>query len=160
MAEIKRPKDAQEMRALVEGSYERLREAMSRIPEGRWDEPALPGGWSLKEDLDHVALWEGALLHHVDPAVELDGPVDLPWGDTDAVNEKFREWTRSQSVASVKERADRTHAGMRALLLTIDDARMDETVTGGNKQWWRAVADETWDHYPEHFQMLEAAFPD
>jgi DinB family protein len=159
--ENQRPADMGALRRRVDDEYERLQAALARVPDDRWDEPLLEGGWTVKEDLDHVTFWDSTLLWRFQSPVPLPWPEDLPFGDTAAVNERLREFTRPYPVAAVRERAAHMHGEVVALLKTLPDSLLDEVAPGDawNRPYWEIIAAETCTHYPEHIQMIERVFP-
>ena len=162
MPETARPVDTEEMLRLVSEGYRELEAALARVPADGWDARAGDDGWSPKEQLGHVTFWETVLLWRVNPGRWPEGPRDVPWGDTDGVNARLREWLAEQEVGAVRSRAAEVHKEVLAAVALIDERRMDEVpenAIGDDRPWWRIVAGETWTHYPEHVAMLEAAHP-
>lgn len=162
MPEIARPAGSEEMLRLVFDGYRELEAALARVPADGWAAARGADGWSPKEQLGHVTFWESVLLWRADPGRVPEGPRDVPWGDTDGVNARLREWLASQEEAAVRARAAEVHGEVLALVGGIGDAKMDEVpanAIGDDRPWWRVVAGETWTHYPEHVAMLAEAYP-
>ena len=149
-----------ELRRQVDSNYAAFQAALARVPDDAWERPDLDGGWTVKEDLDHVTFWESVPLWRLGADVELPWPSDLPFGNIDAVNQRLREFTAGFSAAEVRERAARLHAALVSLLATLSNDVLAQVPEGDpwNRPNHEIIAADTCGHYPEHTEMLERVF--
>jgi hypothetical protein len=117
-----------------------------------------PAGWSAKDHLVHVALWEQALLATVDgrprhEALGLDASTDGS-EDWDTLNAAIFARTREHGVADVLRTLQETHDTTRGRLLTIVHGGPAAEAT----QSARALLDGLpgyIDHYDQHRGWIE-----
>jgi len=151
------------------GRWEDLLAAVGRreVPAERlYASPDLPGGWSVKDVLAHLAAWQQRSLTRVVAAADgrvperpawLPADVD-PEGDVEQVNDAIYAANRDRSWADV-------HAGWRAgflNLLEAAEAVPERDLLDDNRYPWlaghslAAVLLGTYDHHREHYEELEA----
>lgn len=122
-------------------SWAELERALNAVPRARWDEEGLLEGWTVKEMLWHVAGWlekcAGSLESMRDGASPPAGTAET----VDERNARFAGEAREMDSDAVwvgtvaaRERVRRAWES----LPEIDQAAIQE------------LADETYEHYPEH----------
>jgi uncharacterized damage-inducible protein DinB len=134
----------QEMTATEVAAWEALEAAVLAVPRDRLEEPALPGGWSVKDVLWHIAHWwedcaDTLELLHAGTFTEWEG-------DTDAENDRVLAEGRAMSLEDIELRSARIRERM---LLAWDaapeDPRAEETFHS-----------ETTEHYEEHLAQISS----
>ncbi len=121
---------------------------------------ARPGGqWSVKDNLAHLAEWEGrviALLAWDQPTLEYLGlPPDTPEGeDTANINAIIWERHKDDPLPDVLERWRGTHAELLRTLEPFTYQRLLEPHSGLDGPLGGVVVGNTYAHYPEHRQMI------
>jgi hypothetical protein len=112
-----------------------------------------PAGWSAKDHLMHLALWEQAMLAKVDgrprhEALGLD-PSTEGSEDWDALNAEIFANTRHRTLAEVLDALGDTHARTRTRLVALADggpsAETDETASAFLSNLPTYI-----DHYDQH----------
>lgn len=135
----------QKMTSTEATAWEAFEAAVIAVPRDRLEEPALPGGWSVKDVLWHISHWwedcAGTLeLLHAGTFTEWDG-------DTDAENDRVLAQGRAMSLEDVELRS--AHIRERMLLAwdasPADDPRAGETFHS-----------ETTEHYEEHLAQISS----
>lgn len=144
-------------------------EALARVGEARMEEPGVVGDWTTKDVVAHVGFWErwvsGKLATSLaGQETSILGPFEneLPpeardW-DTDQLNAWVYERNRSRPVAEVVMEEQQIY---RRLYTTLRGMRDEDLFTAGRFPWAReraveAVAVNTYGHWPEHIQSIEA----
>ena len=138
--------DAKEKQTATEASaWEAFEAAVLAVPRDRLEEASLPGAWSVKDVLWHVAHWwedcaDTLELLHTGTFSEWDG-------DTDAENVRVLAEGRTMTLEDVELRSAKIRERMlRAWdALTTDDPRAAEN-----------FAAETTEHYEEHLEQIRA----
>ena len=121
------------------------------------------GGWSIKDNLAHLAIWEEFMrLHHLQnlPASEvLDIDEEIyQRGDENEMNDIFLQRSKSRSLADVLAELRRTHAQVLADLAQIPFADLLEQHYPDDPEarpvlGW--VIGNTYEHYQEHRLTIE-----
>jgi mycothiol maleylpyruvate isomerase-like protein len=128
-------------------------EAMPRLEE------PVAGGWRVRDELAHLALWERVAARKIAGAPLPDGE-DLierePW-DIDAFNDEMTARWRLRSTSYVLTEFAAAHEALVAAVQQADDADCahDGTV-------WRAIAADGAGHYDGHFpvpNLMEQRYP-
>jgi hypothetical protein len=141
--------------AALEHVIELLNEAQMTVPDA--------GGWSIKDNLAHLAVWEKFMrLHHLQnlPAPEvLDIDEEIyQRGDENEMNEIFWQQSRNRSLADVMSELRQTHAQVLANLAQMPFADLmkqhypDDPEARPVLCW---VIGNTYEHYQEHRLTIE-----
>lgn len=124
--------------------------------------PVLHGGWSVKDEVAHVAFWEARLLAVVRAARAGDAPPHPPLIGNDAkveaMNAEVLEASRQRGLDDVLADMERTHAAfVQAIWELSDDAIFDahHFPWVGAESLAIAVAGDTYEHYPEHTRNIQ-----
>jgi DinB superfamily len=138
---LKRTITAVKARKLIEPGWNRLIALFDGIPEDAVESPDFAGNWSIKLMTGHIAYWE----RNAERVIRLEMAGEpIPPIDADAVNAQVAAEDRTKSYGDLRRSLFSDHDKM---LAAIDEA--------GNVGRARLGGD-TWDHYPEHIDQLEA----
>ena len=136
-----------------ERAFAELEQTVKRLDERQLTEIRDPAGWSAKDHLIHVALWEQALLASVDGrprhhALGIDASTDDS-SDWDALNALIFANTKDRKLADVLETLRRTHAETRARLAAAE--------RDGGEPGQKLLADVPGytEHYEQHRGWIE-----
>ena len=137
-----------------EAAFARLEQTAKRFDERQLTEIRDPAGWSAKDHLMHVALWEQTLLASVEgrprhQALGVDASTDDS-SDWDAINALIQAKTKDRKLADVLETLRRTHAETRARLAA---AELDSSSDAAKKLL--ADAPGYTEHYDQHRGWIE-----
>jgi hypothetical protein len=128
-------------------------EAMPRL------EDAVDGGWRVRDELAHLALWERIAARRIAGAPLPDGEdlIELePW-DIDAFNDAMQERWSLRSREDVLREFAAAHEALVAAVQQADDA---ECAVDGKA--WLAIAADGAGHYDGHFpvpNLMEQRYP-
>lgn len=169
MGESRPASSVSELLEMVEAEWQRLLQAIDGVGEDRLEEPLLHGGWSARDVLSHVRLYEAwllGMLRRTDH--ENQAPYRSFLTPPEALHERNRmhvEWDRRLAPDEARRRALETHAALHEVLAGIPDGRLsvlhtvDEegfspALDGRPLAWLIAV--ETYWHYSDHTAALKA----
>ena len=152
----------QDMLQQIEQSYAAFEAGLAALNEAQMTAPALPGGWSVKDALAHLSVWHRRALDIID-TLETPRVPGIPAGGIDdetveAFNARFYLQYKDQplSVALADFRA--SYLELLACVQRLSDADLMKPLVGGTRTW-EITAGNTYDHYPEHLEAIQAAFP-
>ena len=151
-----------ELRRRIHASLAAFERELSALDGGALTDPALPGGWSAKDVLAHLALWQEILLDWLaarergEPVIEL--APGYPWGEFDRVNADAHETRKAWTVEQAERAFRESTASMLAALDTLDDDALNEAWPRRNARVWQWFEWNTYHHYDEHTEMLRDAF--
>ncbi|MFN8481788.1 MAG: ClbS/DfsB family four-helix bundle protein [Anaerolineae bacterium] len=144
-------------------------ETLARVSEARMEEPGVVGDWTTKDVVAHVGFWERwvgvalqASLQGARASMTERFGGDVPEAAQDWTTDEMNAWVyernRSRPVAEVVMEEQQIY---RRLYTTLRGMRDEDLFTAGRFPWAReraveAVAGNTYDHWPEHIQSIEA----
>lgn len=160
----------------IASSWARLERLVAGQSDDRLQAP-LADGWSIKDHLAHVAVWEKALLGRaegkdrlgamgIDPAaVEAMRP-SVGGSQIDAINAVVYRQSQDRSLADVLADSRETHARMLAFLAKLSDLdllrsyRPVMTSAAEEHAVIEFILSNTLHHYDEHSESIERAGSD
>jgi hypothetical protein len=114
--------------------------------------PGTCGEWSVKDLMGHVATWDNVALDKVRGILAGADRPDVS-ETMDEFNARAAAALRAEPVDALRERMTLAHAQLMGALEGMTDIS-DEVA-----QWVQyAIAEDTWQHYEEHRQVV-VAFP-
>ncbi|HEY8292124.1 MAG TPA: ClbS/DfsB family four-helix bundle protein [Thermomicrobiales bacterium] len=124
--------------------------------------PNLHGGWSIKDEVAHVTLWEARVLTVLRAALAGEAPPHPPFvGDEakiEAINADIFAASQQRDLDAVLADMERTHtAFVRAVEELPDDAIFDahHFAWMSGDPLLAAIAGDTYEHYPEHLRNIQ-----
>ncbi|HEY7358979.1 MAG TPA: ClbS/DfsB family four-helix bundle protein [Ktedonobacterales bacterium] len=158
MAETVNKRD---MLSEIEQSYAALEAALATLDSGQMTAPLLAGGWSVKDTLAHLSVWHRRALDIIDPLEPPRVPGIPAGGIADAqINEfnaqfyaQHRDQPLAEALAAFRESYRQLLASARRL--TEPDLMR---LLAGETHIWQVIAANTYWHYPEHLEAIQAAF--
>ncbi len=152
----------QEIIAQIEQSYAALEAALAALNAEQMTEPALPGGWSVKDALAHLSVWHRRALDIIDPAQPPRVPAIPPSGiEADQVemfNARFYAEHKDDPLPDALANFRESYQQLLASTRQLSDADLLKPLAGDTRLW-QVIAGNTYDHYPEHLEAIQAAFP-
>jgi hypothetical protein len=154
------PESKAELDAHIAREWDALQATVAGLSEEQLVRPG-GGGWSIKDNLYHIAAWEQVLVEAVlggQTTAEALGvaPGSLQGLDEDGINDLIYRQSRALSLPAVLERARQAHQQVldvlartpfEALLKPLHPDRSEPVL-----DW---VAGNTYDHYREHRLYIE-----
>ena len=155
----------------IRTSYAAWQAAAEAIPESAMIRPVLPGDWSAKDLVAHVAAYEQWTAAQVRAATEGREPTPLELYGQDDVAEDPQGWDLDRQNAAIHARyrdvplldvlafAERAHHDLVAALEAVPD---DDVARPGAQPWTNGksllevVPGQSWRHIEEHIDDLRA----
>lgn len=140
-------------------------ELLATIPDERKAEPGLAGGWSVKDLIAHITVYERWTIEWLEPALEGNPPV---WNDPDddetleldERNRRFYAKNRDRSLPDIQAEAAAVHTLLVATIqrlpedaVTLNIRDLSPPVSAyydANATVWKAIDENTAEHYRQH----------
>jgi hypothetical protein len=130
--------------------------------------PRLPGGWSVKDVLGHLAWWDHWLVYTLFPENADIAAAPPPLLDEitrqklalDALNERVYQFNKARTLADIKAEFVRAHRASAQAALALTEADVFDP-SARSARIGRSVAELVfgiYEHYEEHAQVIETAF--
>jgi uncharacterized protein (TIGR03083 family) len=156
------PGTKQEIIQQIAQSYAALEAKLAALDAAQMTAPALPGGWSVKDTLAHLSVWHRRALDIIDPTTPPRVPNIPPGGITDeTINEFNTQMYAQHQNQPLSEALADFRASYRELLASVQrlpEADLTRPLLGESTVL-AIIAGNTYDHYPEHLEAMQAAFP-
>jgi uncharacterized protein (TIGR03083 family) len=152
-----------ELLAKIRAERERFEATLAEVDEARMTEPGVVSGWSVKDILAHIAVWEGRMVGWLAEISRGEVPEALApgqtWDDLDQLNEQTYLENRDRPLAEVlaefaasfRRASDAVEAAPEEMLLDPDRYPWRE-----GQPVWHMVAANTFWHYSEHGASIRA----
>lgn len=158
------PASKDELQELNHSERAALAAAVERMGRPRLDTPVLDDGWSVKDVLAHINVWERRIVRAIE-AGSRGGRVDWPepgislsdHGALDALNARDFESHRSDALDAV---ITESQASFDALIECVDG--LPDDVVMRAPSWrpqiplFRMIGANAWEHYREHIDQIDA----
>lgn len=150
-----------ELLAKVSQSRAEFEALIAQFSDEQMLQPALPGGWTVKDALAHVAWWARRgyiVLNAVSDGLEPEYSLDE--SDVDNVNRNTYETNRLRPLADVRREETEAYCALFALVESLpDDVLSDPSKFEWTKGKPLSVVVEwnTFAHYDEHMPDLRKA---
>jgi hypothetical protein len=131
---------------LESDSWAEFEGLLSHIPRDRWEEPGVLDGWTLKEMLWHVGGWLRKCAANLE-ALAAGGEEPESELTVDETNERLAAEARSMAPDAVWVAVVEARELVRRRFQELPE--VDERAI-------QELADETYEHYPEHVPDLRA----
>jgi hypothetical protein len=136
----------------IEAARETWDFVLGLVPSGAWETVDPSTGWSIKDQVAHVAWHELEMVGLLESKA-FEGP---PWwlADTDGQDTDIHEEYKDAALADVLTMAEGAHTRLVEALEELDDEELDDPSYFKNmpSDWtpWHLVAANTCQHYAEH----------
>jgi hypothetical protein len=152
---------------MIRHSRMELEDVIAPISNTQLETIADPAGWTLKDHLAHLAVWESgvaALLRRESRYLAMGiGELVLHHGDFDTVNEVIRAQMEGLSAAEVRRMSTQAHTAILSGLASWSDEELmrpynefqpEKVAEGDTRPVFGLVAGNTFGHYAEHLEMM------
>jgi hypothetical protein len=149
-----------ELLAEVERGWREWQDLLASLTPEQLVEPGLPGGWTVKDAIAHIAFyeeWVGDFIRTRTWPPAKDPSLDTP--DMDARNDAFYELNKHRALDEVLAESHRVHAMLvDAVSALTDEEYHDRDLLGTppDEEWAleRMIDGNTFKHYPEHAAVI------
>jgi hypothetical protein len=138
-----------------------LEETLSQLDEDKMTIPSLESGWSVKDVLIHIQVWEARMVQWLEVSQRGEIPQMLPpgmtWDDLDRMNEETYLENRNKPLAEAL--AEFHHSFPKALDM-VKGIPEEDLIDPDRFEWregkplWFIVAANTFWHYDEHDKAI------
>lgn len=134
-----------EARAKIDAAWREWLDALNSVSESRWGDPVGGGEWSIKDLIGHVAVWDDIAVQKLVRATKgADEAGASPAKTWQAINDESAAARKDRTVEQQRDEMQQNHANLLHMLSAMDEVDAD------------ALAQDTWDHYPEHTEQVRA----
>lgn len=163
MPEQSEPATKLEVLDLIQGEKRLINTVVGSLTEAHMLTPGLDGERSVKDVLAHIAAWELLMVEWLKESYagltpQRPAPGE-PWDDLDQLNEGIYLEYKDRSLAEILAMSEA--ASTQAVLAVHALTEMD-LFDGSRFAWrngdpmWHMIAANTWWHYAEHREQIEA----
>jgi len=127
----------------------------------------IDGRFSVKDLLAHMVTWEGRMMQWINETLAGIVPQrpapGMTWDDLDRLNELTYQANKDRALDDILEASEASYSRSLELVQTLTD---EDLFDGSRFAWrqgdplWHMVAANTWWHYREHRQQVEAWLKD
>ncbi len=145
----------------IQQSYAAFEAGLAALDASQMTAPALPGGWSVKDTLAHLTVWHRRALDLIDP-VEPPRVPGIPAsgieaGQIDEFNARFYTEHKDQPLPDALAAFRESYRQLLDCVQRMADADLMKSLAG-ETTCGEIIAGNTYDHYPEHLEAIQAAF--
>ena len=142
----------------IQTGYNEFENLLTPLSEEQMTVPEVNDSWSIKDNIAHLAAWQGYLLTQLHGVLDDKEPPEFMPGlsTEDEVNEHFYQENKERPLADVLATF---RSLFQSLLATIQV--MDEETLNAPFPWrkngnpvWSSIAGNTYGHYQEHGEII------
>ena len=163
MTEQPEPKTKQEILDLIRDERGRLQAVIEQLSEAQIRAPVFEGGRTVKDILIHIAAWERLMTQWIDETyagvVPQRPAPGMSWDDLDQLNEQIYQGNKDKALSEILASYDASYA---QALKAVEGMTDQDLFDGKRFEWrngdpmWHMVAANTWWHYKEHREQIDA----
>jgi len=145
----------EELTKRIRADRARLDALVAGLDAAQLVELSLESGWSVKDVLAHVSVWERLCSGWFAAAARGETPDRAEVRDIDAFNARAYADAKDRPLADVLAESRLSHDAIVASIEGMSDAELADGKRFGWPMWQMASAN-TDDHYREHIDQIEA----
>ncbi|HYM15109.1 MAG TPA: ClbS/DfsB family four-helix bundle protein [Dehalococcoidia bacterium] len=142
-----------ELLAAMRRDRARLDALIAPLDGARMTEPALEGGWSVKDVLAQISLWERACAGWFEAAARDETPERPEVRDVDETNARGYEAAKGRALGEVVAESRASHEALRRAVAALPDEEL-----AGDKRFgwpgWQVASSNSDEHYREHIGQI------
>lgn len=152
-----------EMLQKIRQERQKLEALLQCISPEQMETPGVAGEWSVKDLLAHIVYWEQCMVHWLKEATTGQVPVmltsNITGDDLDQINQTVYEQNRHRPLKDVQEEFRRS---FQLAVKAVEDSAESDLCDAQRFPWrkgrplWLMVAGNTWFHYQEHGEGIQA----
>jgi hypothetical protein len=134
---------------------------LSQLDEDQMTTPVLESGWSVKDVLAHIHVWETRMVQWLEVSQRGEIPQMLPpgmtWDDLDTMNEETYLQNQDRSLSEVRAEFQQSFPKALDMVKSISEEDLidpDRFEWREGKPLWFIVAANTFWHYDEHDKAI------
>lgn len=144
----------------IEHAWGELQHYLNTLTDAQFTAPTDAGGWTVKDHIVHLAVWEDGVRSIVEGGTQREGMEidEATWNsDTDTINAAIQQRYRDLTLDEAKAMSQASHEKLVTRLYALTDEELtrpfgpDETYPLIAK-----IAGNTFGHYAEHLPWIQA----
>jgi hypothetical protein len=160
------PTDKAALGRLISETRAQLEATLAGMNEQQLTAPILEGGWSAKDMMDHLAFWEQSMLDRIQRAAggeRIHRPQatdEQRSAEIDRINTAAQAAAQSRQLADVRSEFDRSYLEVLSYIETLSESQIFDPGEISAMLGYPAIqliAGDTYEHYQEHSEALQAA---
>ncbi len=163
MSDIDEPRNHTELMDLVHRERASLENTLNGLVEAQLLQPLGPDGWTIKDLLAHITIWEQRMVQWTRESLrgytpERPAP-GMTWDDLDRLNQINYLESKDLLLDTVRENFNRSH---HQVLQVVGELSQEDLFDPTRFAWrngdpmWHMVAANTWWHYREHNDTIRS----
>lgn len=163
MAEPDEPKSKRELMEVLQDERQLFDDLLASLSDAQLLEPGIEGNRCVKDILAHITDWERRMNLWIQESLaglipQRPAP-GMTWDDLDRLNEQTYLENKERPLSEVMAASRRSYA---QALQAVQGLSEEDLFDGRRFAWrngdplWHMVAANTWWHYKEHRQQIEA----
>jgi uncharacterized damage-inducible protein DinB len=142
----------------LQAAREHLDTVLSQVDQARMEQPGVSGEMSVKAIIAHITWYERETVGLIN-ARALVGS-DLWYRPLDERNAAILEASRARPLSEVQAEARQVFQQLVQAVQSLSDDELNDVsrFEGMPGEWvpWKAIASNTYEHYPQHIPDIEA----
>ena len=143
----------EELTKRIRADRARFDALVAGLDAARLVEPSLEGGWSVKDVLAHVSVWERLCTAWFAAAARGETPDRAEVRDVDGFNARSYRDAKDRPLADVLAESRLSHGAIVAVIEGMSEAELADEQRFGRPAWQMASANSD-DHYREHIEQI------
>jgi hypothetical protein len=146
---------------LIQAERADLEGTLARLSDEQMTRPGVEGGWSVKDLLAHLTVWETRMVEWIGQSLRGEVPErpapGMTWDDLDRLNEETYLLYKDRSLS---EALSDFHTTYRRAMEVVSSLQERDLLDPQRFAWrqgaplWHMVAANTWEHYQEHHAAI------
>jgi hypothetical protein len=135
----------------IERAWAAFKESYAGLSSEQMTEPGVTEGWSVKDILAHVSVWEEETLKHLPHIMQGIRPprYSVLYGGIDAFNAQLTEQKRRLSLSEVLRQLEETHLELIEYVQSAPEEQLSSETS-----FRRRLRLDTYGHYPIHTRAI------
>ncbi len=138
-----------------------LEETLSKLSQSDMNIPAFESGWTAKDILAHILSWEQLMVKWIGMALNGETPNDRPQSDEiiNAMNAEIFANNQNRDLLGILQEFKTSHQQALEVIEGLSEGQLNDPALAPWRQGrplWLLVMGNTWEHYMEHRQDIEA----
>ena len=142
-----------ELLAALQRDWAALEALVASIDEQQLLAPELDDGWSVKDVLAHIAVWEARCASWLEAVARGVTPERPEVQNVDAANARDYAAAKDTPLATVLAQSRAAHAAMVQSVAALSEADLGDDSRFGWPAWQMASSNSD-EHYREHIQQI------
>lgn len=138
-----------------------LEETLSKLSQNDMRKPDFAGGWTAKDIVAHIFSWEELMVQWINMAQANETPTNRPQTDEiiNQMNAEIFANNQNRDLIGILREFKHSHQEALKAIEALSEEELndpDRYPWRNGRPLWLLVMGNTWEHYQEHRQDIEA----